>query len=165
MRRPHGLRGEMLVSIETDFPERIQPGLKLWAGEDHILLTIARRRTHADGLLLAFEGHEDAESVIAFRNQPLFVRVAELPRLPHGQYYQHQLLGMQVVEEQGPPLGTLARILDTGANDVYLVRDENGRETLLPAIGDVIREVDVEHKRMTVRLIPGLREIAKTSPA
>lgn len=165
MRRPHGLRGEMLVSIETDFPERIQKGAKLLVGEDHTPLTIASRRTHGDGLLLAFEGHPDKESVAVFRNQPLSVPVADLPPLPSGQYYQHQLLGMQVVDEAGTPLGILAQILDTSANDVYLVRDDNGAELLLPAIRDVIRSVDLENRRMTVHLLPGLREIAKTNPA
>lgn len=165
MRRPHGLRGEMLVSIETDFPERIQKGTTLLAGEDHTPLMIASRRTHADGLLLAFEGYPDKESVSAFRNQPLSVPVAELPPLPAGQYYQHQLLGIQVLDEQGLSLGVLAQILDTSANDVYLIRDDNGGELLLPAIRDVIRNVDLENKRMTVHLLPGLREIAKTNPA
>lgn len=165
MRRPHGLRGEILVSIETDFPERIKKGTQLYAGEDHHQLTVSSRRTHSDGLLLAFEGRTTKESVAEFRNLPLFVPVAELPPLQTGQYYQHQLLGMQVLDEQGELIGALAQILDTGANDVYLIREQSGGELLLPAIRDVIREVDVEHKRMTVHLIPGLREIAKNSPA
>jgi 16S rRNA processing protein RimM len=143
----------------------LQKGFRLFAGEDHAALTIASRRTHADGLLIAFEGYDSKESIAAFRNQPLYVPVAELPPLPAGQYYQHQLLGMQVVDEAGTSVGILAQILDTSANDVYLVREPDGGELLLPAIRDVVRHVDVENKRMTVHLLPGLREIAKSRPA
>ncbi len=160
-RRPHGLKGEVFVSLETDFPERLQKGTRLYMGEEHNPVTIASRRPHGDGLLLAFEEFPGLESVNPFRNVPLFVPVEDRPPLPEGEYYQHQLLGMRVVEEDGSLLGTLTEILSTGANDVYVVRSEEGGELLLPATTDVVRQVSVAEKRMVVHLLPGLLEIGK----
>jgi len=79
------------------------------------------------------------------------VKAADLPRLPEGQYYHHQLLGLSVVDETGQVLGELAEILETGANDVYLVKTPLGKELLLPAIEDVILGVPLERKEMSVR--------------
>ena len=161
LRRPHGLKGEVAVALQTDFPERLQKGTRLYMGEDHIPVTIASRRPHGDGLLLAFEELAGLAAVNSFRNVLLFVPVEDRPPLPEGEYYQHQLLGMQVVEEGGSILGTLTEILSTGANDVYVVRPAQGGELLLPAIQDVVQQVMLAEKRMVVRLLPGLREIGK----
>jgi 16S rRNA processing protein RimM len=76
--------------------------------------------------------------------------------LPAGQHYKHELLGLQVFDEEGKPLGELVEILETGANDVYVVVDSTGREILLPAIPAVILDLDVEHGRLKVHLLDGL---------
>lgn len=155
-RRPHGLRGEVQVSLETDFPERIQVGGRLYLGEQHQPLTITSRRVHADGLLLTFEEFPDLDSLAGVRNQPLFVEAANLPELGVGEYYHHQLMGMQVSDEEGQDLGQLVDILETGANDVYVVRSPEGKEILLPAIKDVILDIDVTARQMRVHVLPGL---------
>jgi len=157
LRRPHGLRGEVQVSLDTDFPERIQVGDRLYMGEDFQPLTISSRRIHADGLLLGFEEFPDRDSLAGIRNQPLFVEAGNRPELADGQYYHHQLIGMQVSDEEGQDLGVLSEILNTGANDVYVVRTSEDEEFLLPAIKDVVLEIDVAAKRMRVHLLPGLR--------
>jgi 16S rRNA processing protein RimM len=161
LRRPHGLKGETLVTINTDFPERLKVKTKLYLGEDHLPVTIKSRRHHNDGMLLAFEEFGDKEALEQVRNLPLFVHVSEIPALPAGEYYQHQLLGLDVLEEDGNALGTLAEILSTGANDVYVVREADGKELLLPAIKDVVQKIDLEQRQITVRLLPGLRDEAK----
>jgi 16S rRNA processing protein RimM len=143
--------------LETDFPERLQPGARLYVGEDHRPVTISKRREHNDGLLLAFVELPGVEDVEAFRNVPLSAAVADRPPLPAGEYYQHQLLGLEVIEDSGEPLGTLVEILHTGGNEVFVVRPEEGGELLLPAIDQVVRAVDLKAKRMTVHLLPGLR--------
>jgi 16S rRNA processing protein RimM len=76
--------------------------------------------------------------------------------LPEGKYYHHQLIGLQVMDENDNPLGELAEILVTGANDVYVVKDASGGELLLPAIPPVILDVDVGHRLMKVHLLEGL---------
>lgn len=157
VRRPHGLKGELLFSLETDFPERLIKGAKFYLGEEHLAVTIRSRRNRAQGLLLAFEEFPDKPSVERLHNVPLYSRISEMPALPEGKLYQHQLLGLIVVEENGEYLGKLTQILSTGSNDVYIVRDGTGKEILLPAITDVIRRIDLDEKRIIVRLIPGLR--------
>ncbi len=157
LRRPHGLKGEVLVSVETDFPERLQPGVSLLMGEEHRPLTIATRRPHAEGMLLGFKEFHSRDAIGQLRNQPLFVPVSDRPQLPEGEYYHHQLLGMRVFEEDGEYLGVLVDILNTGANDVYVVRSQGGKEILFPAIQDVVRSIDLAQKCMQVHLPPGLR--------
>ncbi len=158
VRRPHGLQGDVLVEIYTDFPERLRLSKVVYAGERHLPLTISRRRTHNDGLLLAFEGFITPEEVGRFRNQILYVAQADAPELPEGEYYQHELIGLRVEDESGKSLGELTEIMQTGANDVYVVTGESGGELLLPAIAEVVLEVNLAAKTMRVHLLPGLVE-------
>jgi 16S rRNA processing protein RimM len=162
LRRPHGLKGEALVSLQTDFPDRLQKGLRLYLGEDHRPVTIRSRRQHNDGLLMAFDELADKTSLENLHNVPLFVRKDETPVLPEGQYYQHQLLGLDVVTEGGTVLGKVAEILDTTANAVYVVRPETGKEILLPSIKNVVRAIEIENGRIVVRLMPGMIEDEQT---
>lgn len=155
IRRPHGLHGEVLMEVYTDFPQRLTPGRVVYLGEQRERLIICQRRTHKDGLLLTFDGFHTPEAVERFENRLLYVSAAEVAPLPDGVYYHHQLLGMKIVNESGRNLGLLTEILVTGANDVYVVSGENG-EILLPAIEEVVREVDLAGKVMKVHLLPGL---------
>jgi len=106
--------------------------------------------------LVTFDGYQSPESVGVFRNTMVYVRVIDLPPLPDGEYYHHQLLDLQVFREDGEYLGILAEILVTGANDVYVIETDDGTEILLPAINDVIREIDLERGQIRVHLLPGL---------
>lgn len=157
VRRPHGLKGELLVSLETDFPETLVKGARLYLGDDHRAVTIRSRRPHSDGLLLTLEEFPDKTSVEGLHNLPLYRKITDAPALPQGQYYQHQLLGLQVVEENGEIVGTLSQILNTGASDIYVVRDDSGKEILLPAISDVILGIELANRQIVVHILPGLR--------
>jgi 16S rRNA processing protein RimM len=88
----------------------------------------------------------------------VYVKAADLPSLPEGQLYLHELFGFAVVDEAGNSLGELVEILETGANDVYVVRNEAGKEILLPAIPSVILEVDAANRLMRVHLLEGLAD-------
>ncbi len=156
LRRPHGVRGEILMEVLTDFPERLKRGKQVFIGDDRLPHTIAARRRHNDGLLLTFEGFTDRDQAAKLRNQDVFVLADSLPELPEGEYYHHQLIGLNVVADTGQLLGTLVEIIETGANDVYAVRDENGRELLLPAIPPVVLDVDLDSATMRVHLLEGL---------
>ncbi|MGE5463318.1 MAG: ribosome maturation factor RimM [Syntrophothermus sp.] len=156
IRRPHGLRGEMVMDLHTDFPERMRSGRKLLVGEDHRSLTLAGARPHQTGLLVKFRGIDTPEDAGKLRNQWVYIQSSEAPPLPDGRIYQHELFGFQVVDENGQALGELVEILETGANNVYVVRDESGRELLLPAIPPVILNVDTERRVMRVHLLEGL---------
>jgi 16S rRNA processing protein RimM len=144
------------MDLHTDFPERLQRGKKLFVGEDRRPMTLLGTRPHAKGMLVQLKGVETPEEAGQFRNQWVYVKASEVPSLPEGKIYQHELLGFQVVDENENVLGELAEILETGANDVYVVKDLNGRELLLPAIPSVILELDPGRRLIRVHLLEGL---------
>ncbi|WP_322509715.1 ribosome maturation factor RimM [Anaerolinea sp.] len=152
LRRPHGIHGEMLMDVLTDFPERMKPHRQLFLGDSHEPVRIEKVRWADQSMLIKFEGMDDAEALGRFRNTVVYVLVDQLPPLPEGQYYHHQLLGLRVVSDEGQFLGVLEQILETGANDVYLVHTPEDKEILLPAIEEVILSVNLEDGEMVVHL-------------
>ena len=152
LRRSHGVKGEMIMDVLTAYPERLRAGRKVYVGDQHELVEIKSVRWHIPAMLVRLAGCETPEDTATYRNKTVFVRVDELPPLPEGEYYHHQLIGLSIVNESGEALGVLEQILETGANDVYLVRRVDGSELLLPAIEDVIVKVDLERKEIVVRL-------------
>ncbi len=155
LRRPHGMHGEMVMDVLTDFPERLKPGRKLLVGDRHLPVQIRSVRGHNQAMLIAFNGYDTPEQAGEFRNQILYASTVEQPPLEEGEYYHHELIGLQVVDERGRLLGDLVEIMETGANDVYVVRPQTGQEILLPAIDEVILEISLEKKSMCVHLLPG----------
>ncbi len=151
LRRSHGLKGDMVMEVLTGFPERLRAGRTVFVGETHEPMQIASLRGHEQGRIIGFAGIQTPEETAPLRNQLVFIKAAGLPQLPEGEYYHHELLGLSVVDESGSPLGVLAQILETGANDVYLVKTPAGKELLFPAIEDVILEVNLERRQMRVR--------------
>jgi 16S rRNA processing protein RimM len=156
LRRAHGVRGEIILDLHIDFPERLQNGRKLFVGEEHRPMTLSGTRPHAKGMLLKFKDIETPEDAGELRNQWVYVRATDVPSLPEGKVYQHELFGFDVVEENGNSLGELVEIIETGANDVYVVKNEAGKEILLPAIPSVILEIDPARRLMRVHLLEGL---------
>jgi len=156
-RRPHGIRGEILLYVWTDSPEYLVPGMEVYVGEEHKPVHIRSVRWHHEDLLISFNEYHVREDVGVLRNQVLTVLARELPSLDQGEYYLHQLIGMQVMDdEKGTHLGVVEEIIETGANDVYVVRQNNGHELLLPAIDPVILDIDLDQNSMRVHLLPGL---------
>ena len=164
LRKPHGLRGDLLMEIYTDFPDRIRPGTSLFAGDKHQPLKITRRRPHNDGLILGFEGINTPEEAGRYRATVVYVHTTDRPALPEGEYYHHEIIGLTVVDEAGKTLGELIEIIVTGANDVYVVKPAQGSDILLPALKEVILSVDLSAKTMRVHLLPGLLEEKDNSP-
>ena len=156
LRRPHGLQGEIIMDLHTDFPERMKNGRKLLVGDEHQPMTLTSVRPHQSGLLVKFEGIVTSEDAGKYRNQWVFIPAKDAPPLPDGQIYQHELFGFKVLDENGNLLGELVEILETGANDVYVVRDESGKEILLPAIPSVILDLEVGRRMIRVHLLEGL---------
>jgi 16S rRNA processing protein RimM len=156
IRRPHGVHGEVVAEISTDFPEGISPNRVVYLGKKHKKLIITNQRPHNEGLLLGFKDVTTPELAGQYRNQILYIAKSEASKLPEGEFYYHELLDLKVVEVTGNQLGVLTEILETGANDVYVVTDSTGRELLIPAIPDVILNVNLDAKIMKVRLLPGL---------
>ena len=156
LRRPHGLQGEIIMDLHTDFPERMKTGRKLFVGDEHKPMTLTSVRPHQSGLLVKFKGVETTEDAGVFRNQWVFIKAKDAPPLPPGQMYQYELIGFSVVDDQDNSLGKLIEIIETGANDVYIVKDDSGKEILLPAIPSVILDLDPARRFIRVHLLEGL---------
>lgn len=162
LRRAHGVRGEMVMEVITDFPQRLTPGADVYVGSSHRPMVIESSRPHAEGLLVKFRGLESPEQAAHYRNQPVYVTAHDHPPLPPGQYYEHQILGFAVVEDaSNKELGRLSEIMHTGANDIYVVSRPNGRELLVPVITGVVLALDAENRTIRVHLLPGLIEDSK----
>ncbi len=156
LRRPHGLAGEIIMDLHTDFPERMKSGRKLFVGEEYQPMTLISVRPHQAGLLVKFKDVETPEDAGKYRNQWVFIKAKDAPPLPDGQIYQYELIGFKVVDENENPLGTLVEILETGANDVYVVKNDAGKEILLPAIPSVILDLDTDRQLIRVHVLDGL---------
>ncbi|GAB4494269.1 MAG: ribosome maturation factor RimM [Anaerolineales bacterium] len=158
LRRPHGVRGDILFTVTTDFPERLRPGTLVYFGDDKRKMKITRRRPHNDGIIFGFEGISTPEQAAKHTGKTVFVLAEDRPPLPEGEYYHHQIIGLDVFDEAGASLGVVCEILETGANDVYVVKNPAGRELLLPALKQVVLGIDLERNLMKVHLLPGLAE-------
>jgi 16S rRNA processing protein RimM len=149
VRRAVGLAGEVEVEPLGDNPARFLPGRVLRLGRREVEV---ERATAAGQLLrLALAGVGDRDTAESLRGKYLEVEACDLPELPEGAYYQWQLIGLAVSDAMGRPLGELVEVLDYPANDVYRVVGD-GLETLVPAIREVVLEVDLEAGRMVVDL-------------
>jgi 16S rRNA processing protein RimM len=151
LRRSHGLEGDMVMDILTDFPERLRVGSIVFVGDAHEPMKIVSLRGHNRQLIIRLEGFNSPEETARLRNQDLFIQASTLPKLPEGEYYHHELLGLKAVDEAGQVLGELTQILETGANDVYLIRTADGKELLLPAVEEVVLNIHLEKGEMIVR--------------
>jgi 16S rRNA processing protein RimM len=149
---PHGIRGELSVQPLTDFPDRFRVGARLWL--DGVQRRVQSSRWQARLVALKLDGIDDRNAAEAVRGHEL--QVPALHELTESDvFYQHDVIGLRVVDVEGQELGRVEDILSTGSNDVYVVRGERG-ELLLPAIEDVIKEIDVAGGSVTVELLPGL---------
>ena len=149
-----GLHGEVRVEIATADPQRFSPGTLLFVGDT--ATQVQKARKYKKGIVLKLEGIDDRNQAEALMGQPLLVPEEDVPPLPEGDYYYFQILDMQVWTREDEFLGTIQEILHTGSNDVYVVRQQK-QEVLVPALEDVILEVDVKKQRMVVDLPEGLR--------
>jgi len=156
LQRVHGVDGEIAMRVLTDFPQRIRHGKQVFVGENHQQMIIESVRPKAELLLLTFKGITTREAAQELTNLEVFVEARNLPKLPEGKYYHHQILGLQVYEGE-ELLGYISEIIETGANDVFAVRLTRGGELLIPNIPEVVLAVELEEKRMLVHLMEGLR--------
>ncbi len=158
----HGLRGELKVESHTDFPERFAPGETLLVGYDLQEIELLSVRPHKGKLLMCVAGIQDRSAAERLRGQWLFVREEDVKELDKDTYWVHDIVGLEVITEDGRKLGIIKEVLFTGANEVYVIAAlstvNRGRDILLPAIADVVQSVDIEKGIMVVRLMPGLME-------
>jgi 16S rRNA processing protein RimM len=157
---PHGLTGAVKVLPLTSFPKRFEHLHRVILEDregNRGAYTIQHLFYQGGCVVLQFEELSEVSHVLPFVKGSVQISPGDLMQLPQGSYYHFELLGMQVYLEDGRSLGELQEILSTGSNDVYVVRS-GGREHLIPATREVIREVDVSRKRMRIHPLEGLLE-------
>jgi 16S rRNA processing protein RimM len=151
----HGLRGEVAVQNRSDNPERWDAGGTVFLADGREL-SIEASRPHGRRLLVKFEGVDDRTSAESLRGRELVVPESWLPPLPAGSWWAHELEGCAVVTRSGRDLGVLIEVVANPANDIWVARDEDGAETLIPVLDDVLVEVDPARRRIVVEDVPGL---------
>jgi 16S rRNA processing protein RimM len=154
--KPHGVQGEMRVEIVTELPERFTWLKKVYLGEhDPQPVSVESVRFHKNFVLVKLEGYDSREDAAEVRSQLLQVPKDEAIPLEEGEYYLYQLEGLAVYTDEGEHLGELVEVLETKANNVFIVHGSRG-EVLLPDTEEVVLEIDFENSRMKVHLLPGL---------
>jgi 16S rRNA processing protein RimM len=151
----HGLRGEVSVQNRSDNPDRWTPGGTVFR-EDGAPLTISASRRQGRRLLVSFGGVSDRSSAEALRGTVLVVPESWLPDLPEGEWWAHQLEGCVVRTVSGRILGVVREVIPNPANDLWVAVDDDGRETLVPALADLLIDVDVAARTILVDDVPGL---------
>jgi 16S rRNA processing protein RimM len=153
--KPFGVRGELKIEILTDFPERFASLRQVFLGDDAKSFAVESARLHSGAALIKLAGVDTPEAAATLREQLVYVALEDAVPLPENRVYLYQLIGLRVRTTDGQVLGAITEVLDTRANDVYVVSDGT-REILLPAIPEVVREIAFEHREMVVQLLEGL---------
>ena len=155
--RPHGIRGEVAVEVLTDFPERFDTIEVVYLGDSLKAETwqVTGARWHTARVLLSLRGCEDRTAAERLRGLLVQVPIEEAMSLPEDEYYPYELIGLDVVTNEGEDLGRVSELLFTNANDVYVVVGPRG-QILLPASADVIMHVALDEGQIVVRLMEGL---------
>lgn len=154
----HGIRGEVKVFPTTDDPDRFRK-LKqviLDTGREQKGLEIEGVKFFKQFVILKFKGIDNINDIEMYKGRDLWIPREEAQELGEDEYYVADLIGMDVLLENGEKFGVLRDVMETGANDVYIVDRVDGEEVLLPAIHDCVLDVDVEKNTMTVHLMKGL---------
>jgi len=155
--RPKGLKGELEALSLTDFPERFKEGLTVYLSPPIPginSLTIENVEEKPKGPVFKFEGINTREDAERIANHDLVVPAEEAVELPENEYWIDDIIGMEVYTVSGDHLGNVTDVLRTGSNDVYVVSNSN--EHLIPAIKDVVKDISLKDRKITIEPIPGL---------
>lgn len=156
----HGVRGEVKVFPTTDDVRRFKKlqEVLLDVGEEQVQLKIESVKFFKQFAIIKFQGYDSINDIEKYKGKSLFVSRENAVKLEKDEYFIADLIGMQAVSDDGSLKGCLRDIITTGANDVYVIDLEDGRELLLPAIKECVLEVNLEDNRMQIHVLEGLLE-------
>ncbi|MFW5646237.1 MAG: ribosome maturation factor RimM [Acetivibrio ethanolgignens] len=156
----HGIGGEVKVFPTTDDSLRFKKLKKvlLDTGKEYLELEVERVRFFKQMVIVKFKDYNNINDIEKYKGKDLLVTRENAVPLADNEYFIYDIIGALVETEDGKALGTLTEVLTTGANDVYVVKLPSGKEVLLPVIDDCVKEIDTEHKKVLVHLMPGLLE-------
>ena len=154
----HGVRGEVKVFPTTDDMKRFKKlkEVLLDTGKETLTLEIEGVKFFKQFVILKFKGYDNIDDIVKYRGKSLFVPRENAVKLQKDEYFIADLIGLKVVNEDGSFTGVLKDVMETGANDVYIVESRDGKEVLIPAIKDCILQVDFEKEQVLVHLLDGL---------
>lgn len=154
----HGIRGEVKVFPTTDDVNRFKKlkEVVLDTGKEQITLQIQGVKFFKQFVILKFKGIDNINDIEKYKGKSLFVTRENAVKLEKDEYFIADILGSTVEDEDGNILGALKDVIVTGANDVYVVENEEGKELLFPAIKECVLNVDLEQSKITVHIMPGL---------
>lgn len=156
----HGVRGEVKVFPTTDDPARFKKlkQVVLDTGKEKVELKIAGVKFFKNMVILKFEGIDNINDVEPYRKKSLYVTRENAVPLKKDEYFIADLIGLRAVSDEGEELGEICNVMQTGANDVYVIGREGKEELLVPAIKECVKNVDLAGGVMEIHLLPGLRE-------
>lgn len=154
----HGVRGEVKVYPTTDDPKRFKrlKEVILDTGKEELILEIEGVKFFKQFVILKFKGFDNINDIEKYRQKSLYVTRANAVRLRKDEYFIADLMGLTVIDEEDKEIGVLKNVMETGANDVYEITMNDGRELLLPAIKQCVLEVNVEEGFIKVHIMDGL---------
>ena len=154
----HGVRGEVKVFPTTDDMKRFKKlkEVLLDTGKETLTLEIEGVKFFKQFVILKFKGYDNIDDIVKYRGKSLFVPRENALKLQKDEYFIADLIGLKVVNEDGSFTGVLKDVMETGANDVYIVESQDGKEVLIPAIKACILQVDFEKEQVLVHLLDGL---------
>ena len=156
----HSLKGEVKVISSTDFEEQcFEKGTELLITRGNQVVkevTVESYRTHKNNLLVKFVGIDSIEEAEKLKNLQIKIDSDNIGELEENEFYFHEIIGCEVFDENGKSLGEISEILTPGANDVWVIKSQNGKEILIPYIEDVVKKIDVENKKIDIEVMEGL---------
>ena len=150
----HGVMGEMKAICLADSPAFFRKIKTLYV--DGMPYTLKGVKEHKGNLLIRFDGVDSMDKAEALKGRDIFVKREDAPPLPEGRYYIVDLIGLSVIKDSGEEVGTVTDVFATGSNDVYEVTNENGKKYYIPVIDDVVKEIDLEGKKVLITPLKGL---------
>lgn len=147
--KPHGVRGEVKVVSFIDSLEDFRTLDKVYLDGQIIKITSVKLQT--DRAILKIEGIDSIEAAERYRNKYLMIKREDADELPEDSYYIADLIGCAVVDTEGNDLGKVFDVIETGSNDVYWVKGEGKKEVLIPALKDIVVEVDIVNSKITIK--------------
>ena len=155
----HGIRGEVKVFPTTDDPKRYEwlKEVLLDTGKEKLPLEISRVRFFKNLVIVKFKGIDNINDIEKYKGSDLFVTRENAVQMEEDEYYIADSIGAVAYTEDGEKFGILKDVLETGANLVYVIGHE-GKDVLVPAIPDCVKDVDVEGKKIVVHILPGLMD-------
>lgn len=157
----HGIRGEVKVFPTTDDVKRFKrlKEVLLDTGKEYLPLEVVQARFFKNLVILKFRGIDNINDIEKYKGRSLMVTREHAVELAENEYFIADLVGLRAVSDEGEELGILDDVLQTGANDIYVITKSGQEELLVPAIKDCVKEVDLDAGVVTLHLLEGLREL------